>query len=225
MATIQTTTSTVTTTSTAKPCRVFLFGHSFIRRLNEYMKRQEQGGRQPPRRNSNLSPSQFRVGCLGVGGGTISAKHGYPLRKRLFHISVAWPDIVYLDIGSNDLCSQAVSPAKLAGDLMKIARYLTIGCEVKMVVIGALLPRICIPHDVPDYNKRVADTNELIKSLASSEDRVSFCYHARFDNPGPGIYHPDGVHLSYQEGYKRYARSVRGAALRARKQARHLGLL
>ena len=66
---------------------------------------------------------------------------GYPLRKNLFHVVNAHPDIVLVDISSNDMCDEEVTPAKLAGDIMKLARFFVEGCDVKVMVIGALLPR------------------------------------------------------------------------------------
>ena len=178
------------------------------------------------RQNLFLSQDEFRVRKFGVSGGAISTdKVGFPLRKKLYHVRNAHADIVFLDIGSNDLCDPGVSPAGLAADILKIARYVLVGCEAKIVVISALLRRIRTPKKVPDYNTRVTETNSLLKEMVVSEERVMFCYHSRFDNPGADLYDDDGIHVSYGEGYKRYIRSVRGAVLRARKHGRHLGML
>ena len=178
-----------------------------------------------PRSNLCLSPEEFRVGMHGTSGGVISTnKTGYPLRKNLFHVINAHPDIVFVDIGSNNMCDEEVTPAKLAGDIMKLARFFVEGCDVKIVVIGALLPRRN-PDLAVGYNRRVSETNALLQSRTADEERIMFCYHAWFDNPLPGVYCKDGVHLSYTKGYERYSRSIRGAILRARGKARHLGLL
>ena len=61
------------------------------------------------------------------------------------------PDIVYLQIGGNDLSDQLLSPTKVANSIYSFACYLRYGLNIKIVVIGQLLLRN--PNKVhKDYN-------------------------------------------------------------------------
>ena len=52
------------------------------------------------------------------------------------------PNIVYLEIGSNDLCRSANTPAVVAKKIYDLARYLHFDHGVQKVVIGQILQRL-----------------------------------------------------------------------------------
>ena len=209
----------------SKPVRVLIFGHSFVCHLNKYLVQKSKGVSSPtPWSNFKFASDDIKVGFLGVRGGTISSKRGSPLRKKLFHVSNARPDIVFLEIGTNDLSDTNVSPQSLVSDILKFANYFLHGCGVKVVVLGAVLLRKCLPAGVPDFNSRVTETNVLLKQAAVQEQRIMFAYHVGFEKPVNEVYFRDGIHLNNESGYRKYTQSVRGAILRARKLVQSLCL-
>ena len=54
-------------------------------------------------------------------------------------MQVLKPDIVFLQIGSNDLCSSSQTPVKVANSIIDLADILVRSYSVKRVIIGQLL--------------------------------------------------------------------------------------
>lgn len=76
------------------PLRVTLVGHSFIRRLRDFMNNSLEDN------NLRLNREQYYVTCVARGGLTISRL----CTLREFTYFVARPNIVFIQIGGNDLC-------------------------------------------------------------------------------------------------------------------------
>ena len=195
---------------------VFCFGHSFVRHFRNF-NRVTPSNNGFPSINLAFSPEEFHVAYYGLSGGTVSIDKGRLLQNELGRFTTIGPDIVFLDIGSNDLCSPEVTPERLATDIQKIADFLVIGHGVQVVVIGAILPRLNTPNAVPDYNDRVAKANSLLQSICDERVCLQFCKHEKMGCNATDLYYSDGIHLSTVSGYPKYFRSVRGAILRARK--------
>ncbi len=93
------------------PCSVFLLGHSFVHRLSLYDR--ERGCP-----NLALDPTQFRIIHHAKGGLKLSG-----LLEECEVVRPLHPNIVFLEIGTNDLASEA-DPHKLAQELKRFAMYL-----------------------------------------------------------------------------------------------------
>lgn len=77
---------------------VTLIGHSFIRRLNDHMNNTYGDY------NLRLDPRYFNITCRAQGGLTIPRL--IHERPDLYDFNVCQPDIVYLQIGGNDLSNR-----------------------------------------------------------------------------------------------------------------------
>ena len=120
-------------------------------------------------------------------------------------------NIVFLDIGSNDLCSMRIAPATLADTIFAFACWLIQqGCN--RVMIGEILHR----KQGTLYNARVDETNQRLQCLCADQESVRFWQH-NFNNFNRRFQQefvsPDGVHIDPTLGMRRYYRSVRGAVL------------
>lgn len=156
-----------------------------------------------------LDPSVYEVQCVGFGGLSLKQRHRLHSVDRLLHNA----HLVFLDIGSNDLCDVSASPEKFVNDLLSYAMYLYEGLGVRTVVVGQLLPRRVLPD--PLYNDRVVQVNKILQSrIYSTSLPIVFWRHRGLWKSDKDVYCMDGVHLSSQIGYPKYLRSVRDCIIR-----------
>ena len=108
-------------------------------------------------------------------------------------------DILFLKLGSNDLCDQTLDPQKFVKDLLSYASYLIVGLEIRLVAISHIIVRQKEPF--LGYNQKVHLLNVLLKSeLASKHPMIYFWRHtAGLWRADPDIVMADGVHLSWHE--------------------------
>ena len=114
--------------------RVMLSGHSFLKRL-------ENRNNLIPRDPFTFHGEEFLI--------QFAAHSGCNLESLRFHLGNDMPkqsgkktNIVYLEIGSNDLCRSANTPAVVAKKIYDLARYLHFDHGVQKVVIGQILQRL-----------------------------------------------------------------------------------
>ena len=88
--------------------QIGIIGHSFIKRMSTYLSQDKD--RQWS--NLNLPVAQFKVHIKGQGGLTMRQLRSWSPAELGF--SKVKPDLVYLEIGSNDLCDITVIPEVLA---------------------------------------------------------------------------------------------------------------
>lgn len=110
--------------------------------------------------------------CLKIhlkSGVTVLAAYLYPERIKLHSVdsSIAAADLIFISLGSNDLCDANYPPHKFARDIVSYANYLKCGLEIKQVVIGQILFRDRQPYEL--YNDHVAQANVQIQSLCETE--------------------------------------------------------
>lgn len=185
------------------PVKAIIVGHSFVKRLADFCSDRRNFA------NLRLETNLFHVEFKGVSGAKVShSNSAKSLGSMARTVSDMCPDIVYIDIGSNDLCSRNVQPTELALRIFDISTELSKSC--KCVVIGQILPRLC---ESSTYNERVRSLNEKLKHLASEANGNVIFWKMEKVWRVNGIYHRDGVHLSNPLGMDRYARNVRGAVL------------
>ena len=145
-----------------------LLGHSFIRRLNEHMKNTDGDN------HLRLDPMYFKVICRAQGGLTV------PIliheRPDLYDFSVCQPDIVYLQIGWNDL-SNTTSSESVANKIYSFAYFLHFDStyllwllenfffvthlKLEGITMIKLWPPMCQSFR-KDYNDKVVATNVSI---------------------------------------------------------------
>ena len=154
----------------------------------------------------------FHFFCRAQGGLTIPRLiHEW---SDLYHFACTQLDIVYLQIGGNDISASNSSPVRVASDITSFANYLHYGLHVRIVINGELLHRDPARVGI-HYNCKVVQTNVAIQQLISSENNknIIFWRHRGFW-ADISFLSNDGVHLNHG-GMLKYFKSVRSAVLHA----------
>ena len=129
---------------------VVLLGHSFVRRLRDFMNSSDQHC------NLRLNETLFNTTCHAQGGLTIPRL--IHERKDWYNFTHVCPNIVHLQIGGNDLSDKNTTTLSVANKIFSFAHFLHYGLHINIAVIGELLWRD--PMRVhSEYNKKVTDTN------------------------------------------------------------------
>ena len=179
---------------------VCLLGHSFIRRLDDFMDNSYNYY------NLCLPESKFNIISRSKGGLTIRKLINE--RPELFDFGNIRISIVYIQLGDNDLSRK--SAEKTATDLVSFANFLNEIAPV--VIVGQLLFRN--PVKVGElYNNKVVECNKLIETSIKNNPNILFWHHRGFSKDLTHL-HGDGTHLNDQ-GMLKYHRSIRSAILHA----------
>ena len=230
--------------------RVLCLGHSYIKHFQHFVYNKNSGSLfindnsgdltrfAGPLHNLFLSEDDFSIYFDGVSGATIyppSVHLAKPKKNKsvgvLFNNSVDFfePHIVFLQIGSNDLCDAAISPEAIAQDIVSYAEYILETLHVCYVIIGEVVPRLVT--FAPEYNERVFACNRLLKRALVRQagrhreevnPRISLAPHAGLHSCDSAMYASDGIHLSAR-GNMRLVRSIRGGVIRAYKSCLRQG--
>ena len=186
--------------------KVVVIGHSFVRRLRDHLTSERGQGH-----NLGLDPNMVNVVMYAQGGMTADR-----LRQHHFQfIRNQLPDIVYIELGCNDLTDPSLSPAQIATDLHNLAHSI-LQLGVSQVVVGQTLWRedAGIPDDMPDYNMRVVHLNNHLQQQLRATPGSSFWHHRGMWRSSHPIISVDGAHLT-RIGNHRLYRSIRGAIIQA----------
>lgn len=195
--------------------RVSVFGHSFVRRLGDYARCESW-------ENLRLDTNEFDVRFFGLGGSNVRT-----VQQNLGDISEYQPEIVFVQIGSNDLCKIDCEPEKLALDIISLANLLCEGYDVNRVIVGQILKRQepssfharrfwhHMQISLETYNERVIQTNRLLESYIEKYPKMVYWRHRGFWHQEKRMICADGVHLN-SDGLHKYAYSIRKAVLNAR---------
>ncbi|XP_069133576.1 uncharacterized protein [Argopecten irradians] len=182
---------------------IVILGHSFIRRLRDRVVDD------PSCRNLKLSPENFNLLFRAQGGLTVNK-----LFKRADLLSFHHPDIVYLQIGGNDLCTS--SPADVVNRILDLVEKLITKNKACHIIIGQLFWRNSVATD--NYNEKVIRTNLLLAKGTESSSYITFWKHrAGFWKTDLSFLCRDGVHLNQQAQLK-YLQSVKAAILTVSKR-------
>ena len=197
---------------------VLVLGHSFVKRMIFYLR--------PGKKLKDLYSLNFaeefnqndvcRVSMLGIWGRTMEKLLRYDLKA----IRDRQPEIIVLEIGSNDLCDASWEPQAIAEAIQSCGQLLLQSLNLKQLIFCGVLPRV-EPH-VPyaKYNANVPILNDAIKEFCRHTPNLSFWKHKGFVNPVEGVYSIDGIHMN-GAGNGKLFKSYRGAILFALKQAAH----
>ena len=189
------------------PVQILIFGDSFVRRLNVFMN-QRYGGYH----NYNLDYAVAEVHTYGISGLTCT-------RALSHHMDVFYnirPTVVFIQLGSNDLCEADMDMHVTIANFMELGRQL-VNLGVRRILYGQVLMRHGpgLPLAVPDYNDRVLTLNhEIWSSLPTTMMPSYFWRHRGFWLSQFSLMDNDGIHLN-QRGCNRFFRSVRGGLLLA----------
>jgi lysophospholipase L1-like esterase len=178
---------------------IVCIGHSFITRVSRFCNGD----------NLRLDKTQFSVIFIGQPGGTTRGPKS--IQTVLHKLQGIRADLVFLQLGSNDLCDENREPAQVAQDIISIANFIHVAYDVGCVVIGDIIPRL--RQDLGSFNVRASRANVMIHQACDAQSQIHFWHHRGFSNPVINPFAPDGVHPSNDAGMSKYARSVRHAIL------------
>ena len=181
-----------------------ILGHSFVRRLQRDL---ELGF--DPRTASDFNlRGTASVHLHGIGGRTVPLleEHDLHVVKNLA------PDIVILDIGTNDL-SHAL-PQTVGSKIEEFVRLLQGDYSLRAIGVCGVIPRgICVPRAM-DFFDDATLLNHYV-GIVLEEFPTVFCWsHAELNCPHKDLYLRDYVHVNPTGQYLLY-RSYRGAIIKA----------
>ena len=133
----------------------------------------------------------------------------------LAKLQVLQPNVVVLEVGSNDLCDISSDPEAVCSLIITLINRLRVEFSVDWVVVCQTLPRKKQPY--PDYNSAVSTLNSWLKQNLSTKEHATFWRHRGLARPSLNIYDRDGIHLN-RRGEDLLFRSYRRAILFALKQ-------
>ena len=187
-----------------EPPKILVLGHSFVRRLREDL---EVAFDERASRDFHLQGTA-RVRLYGVGGRTVSKLRQHDLSV----VSSFAPDIVILEIGTNDLAVDR--PEVVGSEIEELVRFLREDMSIRVVGVCEVIPRgVCSPR-AENFNESVSVLNQYLRVVLPTLSNV-FCWrHIGFHCPSLSPYLADGVHVNSFGQYQLY-RSYRGAMLKA----------
>jgi hypothetical protein len=191
-----------------RPARIVLMGHSFLTRLGDYM--HNNLGRF---NNFGMEHYQAQIYNIAVGGRTAQKCRNLDLGTMTKYL----PDIVYLEIGTNDLSPKEAKCEVVSAQIHELCNDI-LGLGPKLVVVGQIIKRTQrgIPRRNNSFNDKVITTNKITKALLGPEmsPGTRFWTHRGFWFSDKDLIDGRGVHLTTLGNRKLY-RSVRGALLQA----------
>ena len=141
--------------NTAKKSPVLILGHSFVRRLKEFV-----GSRAQENTYSldfNLT-QQCVVSILGIGGRTVDKI----VRHDLHNIRRIALEIVILEIGSNDLCDESCDAEGVSLAIEALVELLHKDMNVRFTMVCEVIPREKPPYT--SYNEKVYQLNSYLSN-------------------------------------------------------------
>ena len=184
--------------------KVLILGHSFVKRLSRDLVRGS---------DSRLDVSFNLVGMAsvrlaGVGGRTVEKLRRFDLTV----ISSYEPDVVILEIGTNDLSADA--PEVVGSAIDDLVHLLLEYVSVSVVGWCCVIPRAISHADSALFHQRAKILNNYVRVVLEPVPKV-FCWeHRVFNHPAKDFYLPDGIHLNTSGQYHLF-RSYRGAIMKA----------
>ena len=181
--------------------RILILGHSFIRRLRSFIERNHEYDLSL---DFNLT-EHVVVGWHGVGGRTVQKINQYDLDV----VESFRPDIVFLQVGTNDLTHANLTPVLVGSAIEDLVRLLREKYGVKIVCVGQTIHR----EAAAAFNKKVDILTRYLRVVLEPLPYAIYWGHRGFWNSKFQFYSYDGVHLNSQ-GHRKLYRSLRGAILK-----------
>ena len=179
--------------------RVLVLGHLFIRRLSSFIQIHRFECL-----NHSFSLSQAKIHLWGSSGFTVQRAIFY----RLTRVESFLPDIVVLELGTNDLTSS--EPEVIGSMLEELVCVLHVDYGVKVVCVNQIIFRA----NSPVFNACVPILNRYFKVVVEPLPFAFFWQHRGFWRSACDLFHSDSIHLNSWGHFKLY-RSMRGAILKA----------
>lgn len=179
----------------ALPKAVLVIGHSFIYWLKES--------------KPDFNIDNTEVELFGMRGLNVPR-----LSLELDQFTPGIYDVVYLEIGSNDICHHTCTPEILSKQIFDLAEKALQRGIARQVVIGNIKLRhgVGLARTRPDYCVVARSTNEMLANLAADSPNIKFWKSQRGELNKEKYYRPDGIHLN-DEGMRVFFRELRGGLI------------
>ena len=145
---------------------ILLVGHSFVRRLAHYAL---------SARTMNMGlDDRYAVTFVGRGGLTLAR-----LRQMAADLIARNADVIYIDIGTNEIGTGRFEPLNLADEVFEFAKLLT-EAGVRRVVISHIFFRFAnrsARRASADCNDHVVTYNTRMRELTATSDNIVFWRH------------------------------------------------
>ena len=169
--------------------RALVLGHSFVRRLKDVAAQNHSDG--PYDLNLGLS-NVCSIIFLGIGGRTVDKL----IRNDLVKIRSAAPNVVILQLGSNDLCDKDSDPETIALSVVALAVLLNTELSLRIIAVFEVTARQNEPF--AGYNVKAALLNGHLRESLRVIPAAKCWQHRGLINPtNNAVYAPDGIHLNY----------------------------
>lgn len=193
--------------------QILILGHSFISRLKIFASKRPHHSVDL---NMGLNPNNEKVLMEGFPGGNLQT-----MKTRGMKVVHRFnPQIVVLQIGSNDLCNHTNTVQDVARGIIELAITLKFSHGIKKVCILQVLhkvpPKKRTRHqvDITWFNERCDELNRFLGNYFKDNkvENISFWKHQGFWLPSNKrlVYTDDGTHLNESHGYPKYYQSIRG---------------
>jgi len=158
--------------------------------------------------NLSLDFRDIETTFFGIGGSTVRPGPKSMQNTRNMNVISSYnPDVIFLQVGGNDIKNRNVDPKKLARDIIVYAKFIIECYDVKHVIIGQLFRRYSRRNPI-NYNELVYDVNKQLTELTGDESKISLWHHRGFWFNTRQYISADGVHFN-NLGMRKFAQSVR----------------
>ena len=179
-----------------------IFGHSFIRRLKDDLKKGFDTRAQYDFKLKDRTCVKF----FGIGGRTVDRSFEH---NDIDVVESFKPDLLILEMGTNDLT--LLTPNVVCYKLVDLIHSLLSLPTLKFVVWCAVIPRGRHFKNAHKFNASALALNDLMTEALAPLPNVLLWRHHRFSSDDK-LFLEDGVHVSSKGQYALY-RSYRGAIL------------
>lgn len=179
--------------------RVLILGDSFIRRLRDFIVRNV------PEYDLCLNlKERVNMQWHGVGGRTIAKIRQFDLNEVIRFR----PDVVFLQVGTNDLTQRGMTPITVGSAIEDFVRLLHDEHGVRFVCVGQTIKR----SPVGNFNFNVEILAQYLKVVLEPLPFAVYWTHRGFWRPASSCLSYDGVHIN-REGQHKLYKSIRGAVM------------
>lgn len=186
--------------------RIMVLGHSFVWRIAKFLAETPL-----PCVSVNFHLTmEPTVQFHGIGGRTVTKLRQFDLSA----VTAFNPNVLILEIGSNDLCNAKTNVADLTVNIFQLVQLFHFRFSVDHIIVSQILPRRHPPRLFPSYNARVFKLNRSLSHLCRSVPFATFWFHRSIFKSKQSVFLLDGVHLnskgnhllyhSYQKALLRY---------------------
>jgi len=169
--------------------KILILGHSFVRRLRDDLAAHFDARAAP---NFHL-PETGHVSLYGTGGRTVAKLNKYDLP---WVVNKYQPDIVILELGTNDLST--LPPEIVGSQIDDLAQALRDQYKVRVVGVCQVLNRNNPQTLAPacDFNAKAAVLRQYLSVVLADQPGIFLWTHKEFYRSDRSLLSLDGVHCN-----------------------------